>query len=287
MKVDLVIIDPQNDFMDQPGSALPVPGATEDMKRLAAMTDRLRRKIDDIHVTLDSHHPIDVGHPGMWRDANGNKPAGFTLITAESIKNGIWTPIGAMAKPKALQRADGTPRTIKEYMIDYALQLEAQGKYNLMVWPEHCLIGSPGHNVQPDLFAALNRWAVENKANIDYVTKGTNVWTEHYGALSAEVPLHTDPSTGLNTPLLQTIEDADMVAFAGEALSHCLRGTVDQIFGQIHPDLIKKFYLLTDCTSSIGAMADGGPDFPAISEQWMRDLQKLGLNLTTSTEFLA
>jgi nicotinamidase-related amidase len=30
----LLIIDPQNDFMDQPGAALPVTGATADMERL-------------------------------------------------------------------------------------------------------------------------------------------------------------------------------------------------------------------------------------------------------------
>ena len=83
-----------------------------------------------------------------------------------------------------------------------------------MVWAIHCLIGTPGHAVQADLMAALNRWAEANFANINFVTKGTNPWTEHYGALQAEVPMPSDPSTGLNTRLLEMLETADMVVVA-------------------------------------------------------------------------
>ena len=32
---DLLVIDPQNDFLDIPGAALPVSGANADMQRLA------------------------------------------------------------------------------------------------------------------------------------------------------------------------------------------------------------------------------------------------------------
>jgi hypothetical protein len=35
-RIELLIVDPQVDFMDLPGSQLPVPGATRDMARLAA-----------------------------------------------------------------------------------------------------------------------------------------------------------------------------------------------------------------------------------------------------------
>ncbi len=65
LNVHLLVIDPQKDFMDDRDSALPVPGANADMKRLAKMIDRVGRKLSDIHVTLDSHRVIDVAHPGM------------------------------------------------------------------------------------------------------------------------------------------------------------------------------------------------------------------------------
>lgn len=279
--VHLVVIDPQNDFMDNPTAALGVPGANADMERLAAMVDRLVPKLNDVHVTLDSHNIVDTHHPAMWRDAHGAPPPPFTVITADDIRAGIWTPRNASARPGALGGW-----TIKEYMIRYAEQLAAQGSYLLMIWPPHCLIGTEGAAVQPTLMGALNRWADRRFGNVDFVTKGVDPWTEHYGALQAEVPLASDPSTGLNTDLLATLERADMVVFAGEALSHCLRETVNQVANNIDEQLLRKMYLLTDCTSAI-PQAPGGPDFPAISAAWLNEMEARGLNLTTSVEFLA
>ena len=271
LKVHLLIIDPQNDFMDSPGATLPVPGANADMGRLAVMIGRIGRKLDDIHVTLDSHRKIDVGHPGMWKNADGKSPAPFTIISADDLRTGIWAP-----RNPAFQR----------HFIDYAEALEKGGKYPLMVWPEHCLIGTPGHNVQADLMAALLRWEHEMFANVDFVTKGSNAFVEHYGALLAEVPLPKDPSTLLNTAFLQMLAEADIVAVAGEASSHCVKETVTQIADNIGDAHIKKFHLLTDCMSPVPAIP-GGPDFPAIAQAWMEIMQKRGMTLTTSTTFLA
>src|ERR1700730_12590274 len=77
LKADLVIIDPQNDFMDikhdgsgwvgaaMPDgtlfrSTLPVPGALDDMRRVAKLIERVGHRLNDIHVTLDSHRVVDV-----------------------------------------------------------------------------------------------------------------------------------------------------------------------------------------------------------------------------------
>lgn len=281
MKVFLMIIDPQNDFMDQPGAGLPVPGATADMDRLGSMISRIGRKIDDVYVTLDSHHLVDVGHPAMWRDEHGNPPAPFTVIMADDIKAGRWTPRNADAKPAALGG-----ETIRQYFIRYAETLEAKGQYVLMVWSVHCLIGKPGQSVYPPLMATLNAWADREFATINWVTKGTNPWTEHYGGLQAEVPMPSDPSTGLNTALLDALQDADIIVFAGEASSHCVKSTVQQVVDNVDPKLLVKMHLLTDCMSPIPAVP-GGPDFPAITTAWMKDMAARGMVLTTSTRFMA
>jgi nicotinamidase-related amidase len=63
----LLIIDPQNDFMDIEGAALPVQGANADMNRLAAFIDGARDRLDGICVTLDSHHRIGIERPAQWR----------------------------------------------------------------------------------------------------------------------------------------------------------------------------------------------------------------------------
>ena len=271
MRVELLIIDPQNDFMDTADAALPVPGATEDMRRLAGMIDRLGRRLADIHVTLDSHRVIDVGHPGMWRDADGNSPAPFTVISADDIDNGIWVPRNPAFRSR---------------LLSYAQSLEAQGNYPLMVWPEHCLIGTPGHNVQADLMASLMRWERQEFANVDYVTKGTNTFTEHYGALQAEVPDPEDPSTQLNKGFIDMLAQADMIAVAGEALSHCVMSTVNQIADNIGEEHLRKFYILTDASSPVPKVGDG-PDFPAIAASWLKDMGARGMNLTTTDAFLA
>ena len=79
-----------------------------------------------------------------------------------------------------------------------------------MVWPTHCLIGTPGWCVQKNLMAALQEWERKEFANVDYVTKGSNPWTEHYGGLEAEVPDPSDPTTGLNTRFIQVLQAADL-----------------------------------------------------------------------------
>lgn len=66
VKIVLLIIDPQNDFHDDPPDAngktrgytgsLAVGGATADSLRLSEMIRRNIHDIDEIYVTLDTHH---------------------------------------------------------------------------------------------------------------------------------------------------------------------------------------------------------------------------------------
>src|SRR3989344_5370745 len=206
----------------------------------------------------------------MWRDENGKSPNPFTLITSNDISNRIWTP----RNPNLRQR-----------MIDYARVLEASGNYLLIIWPEHCLIGTWGHNIHIDLMETLTRWEKTELANVDYVVKGTNPFTEHYGALMAEVPDPEDPSTQLNMDFIKILEEADIVAIAGEASSHCVMATVKQVAANIGEDHLKKFHILTDCVSPVPA-APGTPDFPAIASQFLKDMSKRAMVLTTSVDFL-
>ncbi len=284
MITHLVGIDPQDDFMDiGPGlagdpadyggnvAALPVKGALADMTRLAAMVDRVGHRFDDIHITLDSHNVIDVAHPGFWVDARGSNPSPFTMITHGDIKAGLWSP----RNPADRRR-----------MLDYTDALARNGQFDLMIWPEHCLIGSWGHNVIGVLRDSLTRWERSTFSNVDFVTKGANPYTEHYGALAAEVPDPADPSTQINGDFIRILQGADIVAIAGQASSHCVKTTVEQIVGLIGDEHLPKLHLLTDCMSPV-SQVPGGPPFPAIADQFLRDMQARGLVLTTSVDFLA
>jgi nicotinamidase-related amidase len=264
-KVHLVIIDPQVDFCD-PGGALYVRGAEGDIGRLAEMVKRVAPKLDDIHVTLDSHRLIDVAHPIFWKDSTGKHPVPFTIVTADDVEAGRWTP----ALPGLYRR-----------MLDYVRALEANGRYPLCIWPPHCLIGSPGHSVMPELREALLGWEQQRFAMVDYVTKGSNPWTEHYSAVCADVPDPADPGTQLNTRFIQTLMDADIVAIAGEAGSHCLAHTVRDVANNFGDDsYIRRLVLLADATSPV-------PGFETLQSDFIREMRARGMQVTTTRDFLA
>ncbi|MBM3457556.1 MAG: hypothetical protein FJX77_03350 [Armatimonadetes bacterium] len=264
-KVHLVIIDPQVDFCD-PNGALYVRGAEQDMRRLAAMVSRLAGKLDDIHVTLDSHRLIDVAHPVFWKDSTGNHPAPFTIITAGEVETGKWTPV----LPGLFRR-----------MLEYVRGLDQNGRYPLCIWPPHCLIGSPGHCVLPELRLALQDWETRRFALVDYVTKGSNPFTEHYSAICADVPDPADPGTQLNTRFIQTLMEADLVVIAGEAGSHCLANTVRDVARSFGDDsYVRRLVLLEDATSPV-------PGFEAFQTDFVREMTSRGMQLSNTRDFLA
>jgi len=263
-KVHLLLIDPQEDFVSPLGS-LCVPGADKDMERVAEMIKRLGGKLEDIHVTLDQHHLLDVAHPLMWKGKDGNSPDPFTIITVKDIEDGTWTPI----RPSFTRK-----------MIEYARGLEAGGRYPLCIWPPHCLIGSPGATIVEPIREALDEWTKSGPGIVDFVSKGSNIWTEHYSGVKAELPDPSDPSTQLNTRLIQTLEEADMILIAGEAGSHCLRNTVMDVADGFSDDsYIAKFVLLTDGTSPV-------PGFENLQDEFIAEMTARGMQTSTCAEVL-
>src|SRR5690349_6095358 len=100
-RMHLLLIDPQNDFCDIPAAelpphplrpgeriapALPVAGAHADMQRLARWLNAASERIEHIHVTLDSHQPFDIAHPGFWRDEQGRSAPPFTVISHNDVR---------------------------------------------------------------------------------------------------------------------------------------------------------------------------------------------------------
>jgi nicotinamidase-related amidase len=270
-KIHLLIVDPQNDFCDIPvadqptdplnsgrklAPALPVTGADDDMKRLAAFINRVGSKLTDIHVTLDSHHPVDIAHPTWWTNDKGEAPVPFTVITSRDMAAGIWRARNPLVQERSRQ---------------YVEQLDAAQRYALVVWPEHCLMGHWGHNVHASVAQALDAWARNKLAVVDYVIKGSNPFTEHYSAVQAEVPDPSDPATLLNARLIHALASADLVVVAGEALSHCVAHTVRDIANNFGEDNVCKLVLLTDCCNSVGGFEQMGHDF--VAEMRARGMQ--------------
>jgi len=273
----LLIIDPQNDFCDLPptwwpaslsgaapatGPALPVAGAHADMQRLAGWIARQGTRLGAITLTLDSHQAYDIAHPAFWQQRDGSAVAPFTPITAAQVHAGDFVPRDGAVLNRCLQYLDA---------------LEAEGRYQLMVWPLHCEIGSWGHAVHAEVLAACRQWQQLQHRAVHHVFKGMNPWTEHYSAIRAEVPDPQDPDTGLNTALLAHLAASDTVVIAGEASSHCVRATTEHIAAH-WGGAPERLVLLTDCMSPVGG-------FEAAHTDFLQRMRTLGVRCTHSTAF--
>jgi nicotinamidase-related amidase len=288
-KVHLVVIDPQNSFCkvvppsDQQTShdgELCVSGAWQDMERVATMVRRLGKKISQIHVTLDSHHQWHIAHPCWFKDSKGLPPAPFTLMRNE---NG--TIIGSQFD------ANGQPHDVGEYTptlfgdaykwtYKYLSELSTGGRYPHVIWPYHCLIGTPGHNIVAPLGDAIFEWEQNVRQTVNKITKGSCRFVEHFSAVRAEVPFGEDPSTQLNTDFVTMLgHEADEVLIAGEALSHCVANTFRDIANELGDDFVKKCVLLEDASSNVTG-------FEAYGEQFVKDMVARGMRKTTTADYL-
>jgi nicotinamidase/pyrazinamidase len=287
MNVQVVFVDPQNDFCvadDGHGhkGTLVVGGAQDDMRRLAKMVDRVGPKIDEIHVTLDSHQMVGIERPAWWKNSkDGSRPAPFTVlgldaknrIVALKFENGQFVP------------TDVEYTTFRPSLYDRSrkyLKALADGKrYPHVVWTVHCVVGTWGWSIVPELAEALGRWEDKNFARVNYVVKGNNPYTEHFSGIKAEVPMPDDPTTQVNTGLVQTLETADIIGLGGEALSHCVANTGRDIAALFSdPKYVQKITLLTDASSSVG-----GYEF--LGEGFVKELTAKGMKKSTTVEFLS
>mmetsp|Transcript_9285 Transcript_9285/g.14031 ORF Transcript_9285/g.14031 Transcript_9285/m.14031 type:complete len:318 (+) Transcript_9285:44-997(+) len=269
----LVIIDGQKDF--HPGGSLAVTGADEDAKRIAALIrsslkDDASLKIDRIVATLDSHHKLHIAHPSFWRAENGDVPTPFTVITSKEIEDGKWIPRNDLKMPvgkklvyanimnKNFEDNDGK-FDLKAYCIEYCKRLEDGAKFNLQIWPEHCLIGSTGHALNDDIIEAIDEWILATGRSAEFPMKGQNLLTEMYSALKAEVEI--SPETSLNKELLESLKLSDRILICGQALSHCVNYTTRDLMDNMKESERYKVEVLKDCSSCVYQCEKDGEEF--------------------------
>jgi nicotinamidase/pyrazinamidase len=246
-RIHLFVIDPQNDFMDIEGAALPVPGANADMNRLAAFVQSMASSIDELIVTLDSHASVGVERTTFWMLADGSAVPPFTQIRAADVVDNTYVPRNVSLRPQ---------------VIAYLRALESGGARTLIVWPVHCVLGTWGHNIQGQLAQAIAAWEYATGRNCEKVLKGLNPMTEQYSAFRAEVPLADDPRTQINTPLMARLEKgSEWLVVAGEALSHCVAASGEDMFSRLSRDRISKTVFLSDCMSPVAGFEAAGQRF--------------------------
>lgn len=239
MRTQLLVIDPQNDFCDIDGAALPVSGANADLRRLAGFIESHAADIDGITVTLDSHASVAVERTTFWLTRAGDPLPPFTFITADDVVAGTYRPRDPGLTPQVLGMLG---------------QLAAAGKPGMVVWPVHCVTGTWGHNIQADVARALAAWELAHQRAVTKVLKGEYPLSEHFGVFEADAPVASVPGTQFNRALATSVAGgADLVVIAGEASSHCVAASYDQFmrFLAQSPALAPRVVLLRDCMSPV------------------------------------
>lgn len=267
-------IDAQVGFC-QPNASLFVPGAVEDTKRTLSWLYRNIDKITGLHFSMDTHRVFQIFHPAWWTDREGKHPAPFTVITPDDVRSGKWS---AIAHPKE--------------SLEYTEQLARRGKYVLTIWPFHTLLGGVSHALVPALMEASIFHAVLRQHQTHFETKGTHAMTENYSVLSPEVrELGGKPVGAFNTAFFKMLMDYDRIYVFGQAKSHCVMSTLQDIREHIEssdPSLADKVWILEDAMSPVPPPPlDPLPpelDFPRVAENAMRDFEKAGMHVVKTTD---
>lgn len=264
-KMMLLLVDPQVGFVHADGS-LSVPGAIEDTKRTIEWIFHNASELTTVAASLDSHLLYQIFSPLWWADAKGNHPAPFTPITAAEVQKGVWSPV---VEPV--------------WSLEYVKKLEAGGRYSLMIWPYHTMIGSPDQAIVPSLFEVILWHAAARHTQPNWLVKGSIPKTENYSILEPEVKVDGHPAGGLNTAFLDALAAYRLIYVAGQAKSHCVLWTMRSIMTYFanRPDVIAKLRFLIDCTSSVQHPA---VDFDALANAELGEMEKQGMRLVKSTD---
>jgi nicotinamidase-related amidase len=286
VKVGLLIIDNQYTFC-HPKGELFVAGrsgnaAVEDSQRLVEFIYQNLGVISGIHCTLDTHRAYAVFHPTHLVDQQGSPPAPFTLVTTQEVRDGKWS-----ANPLMASALKTSPAQVQAHLLHTCEELESKGRYNLTIWPFHAMLGGPGHALVSGLEEACFFHAISRGAQTGYEVKGTSAWTENYSVLGPEVLTGPDnnpiPGVGRNTRFIEQLLEYDILVIAGQAKSHCVAWTIDDLLEDIaqkDPELAKKVYLVEDCTSPVVVP---GLDYTDEADEAFKKFVKAGMHVVDST----
>ncbi len=266
--------------MDAPGS-----GAVEDNVRLCEFLYRNLASITQIVATLDTHSAFQIFHAVYLVDAEGRHPPAHTRVTALDVEQGRWR-----VNPSAAAALGIDPDYAEAHLHHYTRELEREGKYALTIWPYHAMLGSIGHSLVPAVEEAIFFHSLARASQPELEVKGGDPLTEHYSALGPEVTTGPDGRALArpNEPLVEKLLDFDALLVAGQAKSHCVAWTIEDLLSRarrVDPRLAEKVYLLEDCTSPV--VVPGVVDYTEDAEAAFRRFADAGMHVVRSTNPIA
>ncbi|MBD2387417.1 isochorismatase [Cylindrospermum sp. FACHB-282] len=289
-RVCLLLIDVQNTFCI-PDFELFVggqsgKGAVDDNQRLCEFIYRNLGVITTITPTLDTHTAMQIFHPIFWVNAAGEHPTpAATSITPADIDQGIWKVNPAVAN----SITNGDYELLEKHAYHYVKQLSQDGKFPLIIWPFHSMLGGIGHALVSSVEEAVFFHCVARQSQTQFELKGENPLTENYSILRPEVlvDFNQNPLAQKNTRLIQQLLEFDAVIIGGQAKSHCVAWTIDDLLTeilQVDATLAKKIYLLEDCTSPV--VVPGVVDYTEQANATFARFAEAGMHIIQSTEII-
>lgn len=295
-RICLLLVDVQNTFCI-PGFELFVAGnsgtgAVDDNKRLCEFIYTNLHRISHIIPTMDTHQAIQIFHSIFFVDDNGENPPPLTFIKNSDIESGKWKLNDEIAE--TLGYSVGY---LREYVSHYTAQLERNSKYDLMIWPYHAMTGGIGHALVAAVEEALFFHTICRYSQPEFQVKGDNPLTEHYSALRPEVTedMYRNSLISRGEGLFQNplpadsiykmLNDYDKVVLAGQAKSHCVSWTIDDIIRFIPEQerhLLKKVYVLEDCTSPV--VVENVINYAREADENFKRFRESGINMITSSD---
>lgn len=287
-RICLMAIDVQNTFCI-PNFELFVggrsgTGAVDDSLRLCEFIYRNLGTITAIVPTMDTHTAMQIFHPIFWINDAGEHPTpAATNIGLDDVEKGVWK-----VNPAVVHNIEGGGNylALQKYAHHYVRQLSREGKYPLTVWPYHSMLGGIGHALVSAVEEAIFFHNIARNSQTMFEIKGGNPLTENYSVLRPEVLTDADgqPIAQKNTRSIEKLLDFDAVIIAGQAKSHCVAWTIDDLLGEIlarDPSLARKVYLLEDCTSPV--VVPGVVDFTDQADAAFKRFADAGMHLVKST----
>jgi nicotinamidase-related amidase len=280
-----MLIDLQNTFCI-PGFELFVGGrsgmgAIDDNRRLCAFIYRNLHLITQICPTMDTHQAFQIFHSIFLVNDRGEHPQPFTLVTEDDIVKGLWKFNPAIAPSLGISEEFG-----QHYLGHYTHTLKAGGKYDLTIWPYHAMLGGIGHALVPAVEEAVFFHSIARYSHPDFQVKGDNPLTENYSVLSPEVLADAAGRqiADKNKGFIEKLLDFDVVIVTGQAKSHCVAWTIEDLLGEIlalDRNLAEKVYLLEDCSSPV--VVPGIVDYTEQADAAFEKFSDAGMHLVRST----
>jgi len=271
-KVLLLAIDMQADFCNADGSLTVYPGAKRDVLNITKFIYNNIDKISTIMCSMDTHYTDQIFFPSFWTKGDGSPVDPYTMITYDEVAAGHYKSV------------KGSPKKV----MDCLKALETAGKVGVFVWPYHCMVGTPGFNLETEFAAMVHYHSIVRASRPQIVFKGTDMYSERFGIIESEY----NPNNIVEWSVINAIANIQTgnvagatanyskIILCGEASSHCLITSAEQI--------TKRFSSRPDILSSIIIMEDGTSPVTGFEQQAIDGFAKLksqfGIQVLKSTD---